>query len=373
MHYTVPSLALLALIAAAAPSDNPWKDAGVVDPWGEFGNTQKRQPNPWKDAGVLDPWGEYGNEQTKRDLEHLTERQINDGVGIASRTPLSRSMLKEIVKRTSIGEFKNYLPGCNKKKGGDDPSLLGTPKPPYAVNQGVKIPKEGNDDQCTDGHYGDHCWTEYFLVEAAIEYMSWQPSGGAINCDGTDTCSSAETNIKQSCSTLGSTTTNGFDWKIIDAAGKVKIPLLKNGEAEISTGFSFKHEKTTYDLKQTCSTYQSSQTCSWKPANTPGADNCHQVWFADRVLHFWGQAQRTCNKCTSDGTVQQNTGDGKVCVRGQKQFDIVLPINKLVHCNGKCNQADPGLSIPPNTQRAPYEQPADWNSLHLRTKEDPNQ
>ncbi|KAL9115452.1 MAG: hypothetical protein Q9227_000773 [Pyrenula ochraceoflavens] len=366
MHFTIPSLALLASIAIAAPSDNPWKDDGVLDPWGEYGNTQKRQNNEWKDAGILDPWGQYGNEETK----NITTRQVTNGAGTVSRTRLGRDMLREIVKRTSIGEFKNYLPGCSSD---DDPSKDGTPLPQWPVNHGVKIPKEGDDDQCTKGHNGDHCWTEYRLVEAAIEYLSWQPAGGAINCDGTDTCSSTETNIKQSCSNIGSTETNGFDWKIIDASAKLKPSgLASGGEADISTGWSFKHEKTNVNLKQTCSTFQSSQTCSWKPNNTAGADNCHQVWYADRVLHFWGQAQRTCNKCT-DGKVQQNTGDGKVCVRGQKEFDLVLPINKLVHCNGKCNQADPGMNVPPNSKRAAYAEPADWDSLHLRTKEDPNQ
>lgn len=371
MRCTILSLVYLVTITTAAPSDNPWKDASVLDPWGQFGNSQKRQNNPWKDAGVLDPWGEYGNEQTKRDIAHLSGRQIVNGAGVASRNSLGRDVSREIVKRASISEFKNYLPGCSKDN--DDPSKEGTPKPAWAVNEGVKIPKEGNDDQCNDGHYGDHCWTEYRIVEAAIEYMSWQPAGSAINCDGTDTCSSIETNIKQSCSTIGSTTTNGFDWKIIDASGKVKLAFLgSGGEGTLSTGWTFKHDKTNYDLKLTCSTFQSSQTCTWKPDNTPGADNCHQVWYADRVLHVWGQAQRTCSKCT-DRKVQQNTGDGKVCVRGQKEFDLVLPINKLVHCNGKCNQADPGMSIPPNSKRAPFSEPADWDSLHLRTKEDPNQ
>ena len=202
--------------------------------------------------------------------------------------------------------------------------------------------------------------------------MSWQPAGGAVNCDGTDTCSSTESNIKQSCSTIGSSTTNGFDWKIIDASAKVKPNIGGTTvEGDISSGMTFKHEKTSVDLKQTCSGSQSSQTCTWKPDSTPGADNCHQVWYADRVLHVWGQAQRTCNKCSDDDdSVQQNTGDGHVCVRGQKAFDLVLPINKLVHCNGKCSQADPGLNVPPNSERGPYSEPADWDSLHLRTTAD---
>ncbi|KAL9010217.1 MAG: hypothetical protein Q9173_004829 [Seirophora scorigena] len=361
MYHSILSLALLATTAAAAPTDNPWKDAGVHDPWGEFGNTQKRQSNPWKDAGVLDPWGAYGTQQTERDLAHLTERQIVNGTGIASRTPLRPDILGEIVKRTSIAEFKNYLPGCGDD---EDPSKKGTPIPAWPVNHGVKIPKDGKDDQCTTGHRGDHCWTEYRIVEAAIEYMSWQPAGGAVNCDGTETCSSTETNIKQSCSTIGSTMTNGFDWKIIDAALKLKP---RGQDLELSSGISFKHEKTDVDLKQTCSNFQSAQTCLWKPANTPGADNCHQVWYADRILHVWGQAQRTCNKCTKVA-VQQNSGDGKVCVRGQKEFDLVLPVNKLVHCNGICNKPDPGMSIPPNTERALYSEPADWASLHLRSQ-----
>lgn len=362
MHYSILSLALLATIAAAAPTDNPWKDGGVLDPWGEFGNTQKRQSNPWKDAGVLDPWDEYGNQQTKRDLAHLTERQIVNGTGIASRTPLRLDILKEIVKRSSIGEFRNYLPGCGDD---EDPSKKGTELPAWPVNEGVKIPKEGKDDECTKGSGGDHCWTEYRIVESAIEYMSWQPAGGAINCEGTDTCSSTETNIKQSCSTIGSSSSTGFDWKIFDASLKL-TPWGREGE--LSIGLTFRYEKTSVNLKQTCTGSQSSQTCIWKPNNTPGANNCHQVWYADRVLHVWGQAQRTCNKCTK-GNVQQNTGDGKVCVRGQKGFDFRFPINKLVQCNGMCNTQDPGMNIPPNTEKVPYSPPADWGTLHLRSQE----
>jgi hypothetical protein len=81
------------------------------------------------------------------------------------------------------------------------------------------------------------------------------------------------------------------------------------------------------------------------------------------VLHVWGQAQRVCNKCGDAAHVQQRTGDGKVCVRGQKGFDFRLPINKLVHCNGVCGATDPGKTQPPNEPRAPYIAPHDWDLL----------
>ncbi|KAI9682840.1 MAG: hypothetical protein M1820_010937 [Bogoriella megaspora] len=367
MCYTIVSLVALATVAATAPSDSPWKDSGALDPWGEFGIIQKRQDNPWKNAGVIDPWGEYGNQQAKHDLGPLTKRQIPNDVSVVSRDSLHGDTLTDFVKRTSIGEFNNYLPGCN-----DDSSSKNTPKPDLQVNQGVKIPKEGHDDPCTTGHGADHCWTEYRIVEAAIEYMSWQPAGNAIRCDGTATCSTAETNMKQSCSTTCDITLRVFDVKIIDAALKLSPSFGgKQREADLSTGITFGYDHTTQNLKQVCQSLQSPKICTWEHSTAPGADNCHQAWYADRVLHVWGQAQRTCHKCSNSGNFQQNTGDGKVCVRGQKEFDLVLPINKLVYCNGKCNQADPGVGIPDNSTKAPYQAPSDWDSLHLRTELNP--
>lgn len=81
------------------------------------------------------------------------------------------------------------------------------------------------------------------------------------------------------------------------------------------------------------------------------------------MLHVWGQAQRVCNKCGNADNVQQQTGDGTVCVRGQKEFDIRLPINKLVHCDGACGINDPGVNQPDNEPRAPYIAPTNWDLL----------
>ncbi|KAI4091519.1 MAG: hypothetical protein L6R37_007722 [Teloschistes peruensis] len=365
MHYAAPSLALLATIAIGAPTDNPWKDAGVLDPWNEYGRPQKRQNNPWKDAGVLDPWDEYGV------VQHLTEERSTNATGIISRTPLDADMLKALAKRI---DYSKYIPGCSEA---DDPSYA-TNKPDWDINYGVLIPTEGKDGQCLDKTKNSMCWTDFLLTEAAFEYMSWTPSGGAINCDPTPgaSCSSAEATLQQTCSTTGSTESNGYDWKVIDAAGKVSIDFKAFGfdltaGLDVGGGYAKNFDKTTYNLNQVCVTASHLQQCNW-PTNE--GNNCHQVWYADRVLHVWGQAQRMCNKC-SKGNVQQNTQIdmpyGKTCVRGQKEFDFFLPVNKLLHCGGKCNDPNPGIDIPPNGPRGAYQEPANWDALQLRTKEDP--
>jgi hypothetical protein len=52
----------------------------------------------------------------------------------------------------------------------------------WAASPGTRIEKEGKDDQCTTGYGAGHCWTEYYLVKAAIEYFAWRKSGFAVNC-----------------------------------------------------------------------------------------------------------------------------------------------------------------------------------------------
>ena len=321
------SLALLAAITAAASVDNQWKD-----------------------AGVLDSWGQYGTMQTKRRRAQFSDKQFVEDKGIISRTPLHPDILKALAKRTSISDYKNHLPGCSSA---DDPSYA-PQKPGWEINAGVKVPLEDH-ETCYDG---STCWNDWLLVEAAVEYVSWQPAGGAITCDGTKTCSSAETNIKQSCSTVGTTESSGFDHKVIEGALSFDFgSAAYRGGLEASMAYTITKSTTDYNLNQVCSSSQSTQTCQWEPDTSEGADNCHQVWYADRILHVWGQAQRMCKKSTK-GAVQQNTRiEDKLWVRGQKEFDFVLPINKLVHCNGKCSDSHAGLSIPPNGPRQAYQEP----------------
>ncbi|KAK3330450.1 hypothetical protein B0H66DRAFT_469938 [Apodospora peruviana] len=263
------------------------------------------------------------------------------------------------MKRESIADYQGKIPGCTHD---DDPSNVGTPKPQWDVNHGYKIPKDGNDDACTSGHGADHCWTEYYLVEAAIEYFDWQPSGSAANCsaDAHSSCSNAVGSLAQSCSTTGMTESNGWDWKIIDIAGQLSYgggPSRTFGGSLTAGGsYTKSHSEVKYDLTQVCKTDSATVTCSWENPDGERKELCHQVWFADRVQHVWGQAQRVCNKCkgTAGVTVQQNTGDGKVCVRGQKEFEFRVPINKIVHCDGKCHDIESGLPKPENTPRMPF-------------------
>lgn len=340
MQYTISSIVVLASLAAAAPAPAP----APADAW----------------EGVIDPWGQYGHkpEYSKRAAIQVLDDGNNTDTPdlvIAGEVFTSGELLK-LAKRATIADYVGYIPGC-----GDDPSNKNTPKPAWSVNQGVKIPKSGDDDQCTTGHGGDHCWTEYYLVEAAVEYFAWQPTGSAINCPSgaKDSCSVAVTSLKQSCSSTSTTTTNGFDWKILDIAGKIDISGVDGGELSAGGSMTWNHAKSTQDITQNCRQDASTATCTWNNDGAGDRDLCHQVWFADRVLHTWGQAQRTCNKCSGDG-VQQNTGDGKVCVRGQKEFEFRLPINKLIHCNGKCGSNDPGIEQPPNEPRGAYKAPNNW-------------
>ncbi|KAI0124314.1 hypothetical protein BJ170DRAFT_638855 [Xylariales sp. AK1849] len=352
MHYTIPSILALAFLAAAAPAPEP-------------------KPDQWE--GVIDPWGQYGRtpQSVKRaDIEFPDDNTNSSNFRIAGEE-YSTDELLNLAKRATIKDFAGKIPGCGSA---DDPSNADVPKPQWAVNQGVKIPKnkDWKDDACTHGHNADHCWTEYYLVEAAVEYFSWLPTGSAVNCPAAPKggCSVQVTSLVQSCSTTGTTSSDGWDWKVIDAAGSINIGLGKDGgvkgggDFSLGGGYSKSHVSTNYDLTNVCRADSSSVTCSWTNGDDTPKTLCHQVWYADRVLHVWGQAQRTCNKCT-DGKVQQNTGDGKVCVRGQKEFELRLPINKLVHCDGECNSNDPGLNQPPNGPRGPYIAPNNWDLLVL--------
>ncbi|KAF5011255.1 hypothetical protein FDECE_2608 [Fusarium decemcellulare] len=93
---------------------------------------------------------------------------------------MSSDELLEHAKRAggpTVEDYVGLIPGCDK-----DPSTIGAPIPGWAVNAGVKIPKEGDDDQCTSGSGGDYYWTEYRLVEAAIKIFVWRKSGPKLRC-----------------------------------------------------------------------------------------------------------------------------------------------------------------------------------------------
>ncbi|KAK8093703.1 hypothetical protein PG997_000388 [Apiospora hydei] len=351
MHYITLSLLAVASLAAALPAPEPKPDQwqGVIDPWGQYG----RKPENVKRAEIM-----YQDDDTNSTTFRIEDHEY------------SSDELLDLAKRATIKEFAGKIPGCGSA---DDPSNKDVPKPQWKVNEGVKIPKNPGwkDDACTTGHGADHCWTEYYLVEAAVEYFSWLPTGSAVNCPAAakSSCSVQVQSLVQSCSVTGTTSSKGWDWKTIDAAGTLSIKLggegsrLPSGDLSLGGGYSKNYAETTHDLTNVCRADSSAVTCSWTNESGEARDLCHQVWYADRVLHVWGQAQRVCNKCAGAGAVQQNTGDGKVCVRGQKEFDFRLPINKLVHCDGACGANEPGVNQPANGPRGPYVAPNNWDLL----------
>lgn len=343
MHYTIPFIVALASLAAALP-------------------TLKQREDQWK--GVIDPWGLYGRKPENRkrsNIELLEDSSTNSTNFRIAGVEYSPDKLLKLAKRALIEDFVGKIPGCY-----DDPSNLGTPKPNYAVNQGVRIPKTkgANDDACGSGHNGDHCWTEYYLVEAAVEFFSWAKTGSPVNCSAgpNDSCSSVST-LAQSCTTTGTTSSEGYDWKIIEGSLKLGVNSLKN-RVEVAAGGTYSKIWTTTDhhLTKVCQQESPSATCTWNNDSTERRNLCHQLWYADRVMHVWGQAQRVCNKCGNADTVQQQTGDGKVCVRGQEGFDYRLPINKLVFCDGACNSNESGLGSLPDAERSSYIAPAEGHS-----------
>ncbi|KAM7190152.1 hypothetical protein V8F33_009629 [Rhypophila sp. PSN 637] len=339
--FTIPSILALASVTSAMPKPEQWEG-----------------PNPWD--GVIDPWGEYGVKPGESTAKRSPVTSTKAGkVTIAGQT-FSTRQIREAMKRDSIAQWPGKLPNCNSE---NDPSNAGTPIPGWPVNHGYKIPKNGDHDECTTGHGGDHCWTEYYLVEGAVEYFDWQVAGSAVHCsaEAKASCSVTLGDIQQTCTTTGQSISNGYDWKVIDAAGSGSFKFggdKLGGEVSLSVGggYSKSHVETNTQMTQVCKADTTSVTCSWTNDSDAPKEMCHQAWFADRVMHVWGQSQRVCNKCTK-GNVQQNTGDGRVCVRGQREFDFRMPINKLVNCNGKCDEALSGLPKPPNGNRGPFSPP----------------
>lgn len=263
MHYTIPSIVALASLAAAVP-------------------TPEQQADQWK--GVIDPWGQYGRkpENTKRsNIELLDDSTTNPTNFRIAGLEYSPDELLKLAKRATIKDFAGKIPGCD-----DDPSKKDTPKPNWPVNHGVRIPKnkDANDDACGSGHNADHCWTGYYLVEAAVEYFSWLPTGSAVNCPAgpKDSCSVAVSSLAQSCSLTGTTSSNGWDWKIIESSAKVGIEFEKWGlknSVDLAGGMGISKNWATTDhhLTNTCRQDSSTVTCTWNNDGTETKNLCHQV------------------------------------------------------------------------------------------------
>jgi len=343
MHYHVQAILALAYLAAAVPTPEP-----ASDPW----------------ADVLDPWGQYGKKpgQSKRsDIEPI--QLIDDSAtnsstfSIGGITFTPNEVMQHAKRLNNIKNYVGKIPGCDKDS---DPSLAGADrKGPYKIDQGIRIPKSGKDDECTTGKGADHCWTEYFLVEARVEYADWQNTASAINCPAgaKDTCSVAVSSLAQSCSITGtsSTSSSGWDFKLFELSAKLGFEnKAEVGASGLSPTYHSAQETTKTDIMNVCRADTSTATCTWNNDGSDPKQRCHQVWYADRVLHVWGQSQRRCNKCSDSTGVQQKAGNGKTCVRGQLHFDFLMPINKLVHCNGKCGDTNPGLEKPKDEDKMAY-------------------
>ncbi|RKK65343.1 hypothetical protein BFJ69_g16368 [Fusarium oxysporum] len=253
--------------------------------------------------------------------------------------------LESLVKRIDAKIYRDDIPDCNK----EDPSFMNPKQTGYGVDQGVKLPKSGKDDACTTGHNDDHCWTEYWFVECAVEYSSWQNSGAAIDCKSTSSCNSNVDQIRQSCTSYSYSSSNGIDYKILDGALEFAIP---NTEAKVSLGSSINYQHTDVDGTATmiCTTDSTTNTCQWED------QDCHQVWFADRTKRIWGHMDRVCVGKTDVEIQQQTLNANGRYVRVQAEFSIAIPVNHIVGCNAKCSDLTYSEPIPSDgTVRVPFD------------------
>lgn len=169
--------------------------------------------------------------------------------------------LDSLIKRIDPKIYRDEIPDCSK----EDPSFMIPKQTGYSVDQGVKLPRMGNNDACTTGHNGDHCWTEYWLVESAVEYTSWQNSGAAIDCKSTSSCNSNVAQLRQSCTSYTRSSSNGVDYKILDASLAYAIP---NTAATVTFGSSinYQHTDVSSDTSMICTTDSTTKYVSSSPS-----------------------------------------------------------------------------------------------------------
>ncbi|KAI1772143.1 hypothetical protein F4818DRAFT_189295 [Hypoxylon cercidicola] len=262
-------------------------------------------------------------------------------------TSVAERDLTELVSRATPEQFRDQLPGC-----GDDPSYS-TQKSGYKKDQGVKVPREGKNDACNDGsgNSAGHCWTEYWIVESEVEYNNWVNTGSAIDCKSTSRCTSTDIDLGQTCASYTVSHSDGGEWKILDVAVDGKI--FKDWGLKVGGSISYKWDNTKANQQTACTSQSARNQCSWED------DKCHQVWYAQRDVRLHGYAMRVCNGKNKKGDSQMNEqrADGK-WVRGMEDFSFRLPINKLVGCNGWCEQTTYPEPVPEEPGRHPFT--ADW-------------
>ncbi|KAI1262937.1 hypothetical protein F5Y18DRAFT_429805 [Xylariaceae sp. FL1019] len=202
------------------------------------------------------------------------------------------------------------MPGCD-----NDPSYE-KQRSVYNKEEGVKLPKAGDDDACTTGYNSDHCWTEFYFVESEIDIVK----------------------------------ISGWDFKVLDLAVEGKV--YENFSLKAGGSVSYKWDTSTTDTNTICTTSSAQNQCIWNDGE------CHQIWYAQRDARLHGYAMRVCNGATSGATqMNEQKSDGK-WIRGMADFSVKLPINKLVGCNAKCG--DTTYSEPTPTEPGLHPFDADW-------------
>jgi hypothetical protein len=81
--------------------------------------------------------------------------------------------------------------------------------------------------------------------------------GAAIDCATTSTCASNVQELNQTCTTTGSTWTNGMDWKILDAS--VELDTQKFGKISLGGSMNYQHSLTSYNTQQVCTATTTNQ------------------------------------------------------------------------------------------------------------------
>lgn len=172
-----------------------------------------------------------------------TKRSPIDEAALSSIVGRSGKTLETLSKRIDAKVYRDQIPDCAT----EDPSFMIPKQTGYAVEQGVKLPKNGSDDACTTGHHDDHCWTEYWLVETAIEYGDWQKSDNAIDCASTSECHSGSAQSEESCSSYTHSVTEEVNFNIL-ALG------LEAGGVSLGTGMDYSYSETNSWTAEYCTT-----------------------------------------------------------------------------------------------------------------------
>ncbi|KAH9907216.1 hypothetical protein F4778DRAFT_799554 [Xylariomycetidae sp. FL2044] len=245
--------------------------------------------------------------------------------------------------------YRDYVPPCD-----EDPSYVDiSHKSKHTRGDGKKLPKDGKDDMCTTGHNSDHCWTEYWFTETEIEYDNWSNSGAAIDCKSTSSCSSRDVDLKQTCTSMTKSKGETADWKAFDIGFEGKV--WKDWSFKASDSFSYKWDHGETNGTTICTTAAAYNTCTWED------EECHQVWYATRNVRVYGYVARICNGKGKGGSMlneELKDGSGK-WIRGMADMSFLVPINKQVGCNAKCDSqkyTDPK----PSEQGGRHAFEADW-------------